>query len=80
MLMLDESHALGVLGDGGGGLASAQHLSSRVDVIMEDDIKIGQFMKNHPTAAMEFATGYKVAPEEYGARMMNPLGQRIGLF
>ena len=30
------------------------------------EAKIGQFMKNHPTAAMEFATGYKVAPEEYG--------------
>jgi len=35
-------------------------------VIMEDDIKIGQFMKNHPEAAMELATGYEVAPEEYG--------------
>jgi len=44
----------------------ADLIAGRVDVIMEDDIKIGQFMKNHPTAAMEFATGYKVAPEEYG--------------
>ena len=26
----------------------------------------GQGMKNHPEAAMELATGYEVAPEEYG--------------
>jgi ABC-type amino acid transport substrate-binding protein len=41
-------------------------IAGRVDVIMEDDIKIGQFMKAHPDAAMELATGYQVAPEEYG--------------
>jgi ABC-type amino acid transport substrate-binding protein len=44
----------------------ADLIAGRVDVIMEDDIKIGQFMKNHPEAAMELATGYEVAPEEYG--------------
>jgi polar amino acid transport system substrate-binding protein len=41
-------------------------IAGRVDVVMEDDIKIGQFMKAHPDAAMELATGYQVAPEEYG--------------
>jgi ABC-type amino acid transport substrate-binding protein len=41
-------------------------IAGRVDVVMEDDIKIGQFMKAHPDAAMEFATGYEVTPEEYG--------------
>jgi len=44
----------------------ADLIAGRVDVIMEDDIKIGQFMKNHPEAAMELATGYQAAPEEYG--------------
>jgi polar amino acid transport system substrate-binding protein len=44
----------------------ADLIAGRVDVVMEDDIKIGQFMKNHPEAAMELATGYEVAPEEYG--------------
>ena len=44
----------------------ADLIAGRVDVIMEDDIKIGQFMKAHPDAAMELATGYQVAPEEYG--------------
>lgn len=44
----------------------ADLIAGRVDVIMEDDIKIGQFMKAHPDAAMELATGYEVAPEEYG--------------
>jgi polar amino acid transport system substrate-binding protein len=44
----------------------ADLIAGRVDVVMEDDIKIGQFMKNHPQAAMELATGYQVAPEEYG--------------
>ena len=44
----------------------ADLIAGRVDVIMEDDIKIGQFMKAHPDAAMDLATGYNVAPEEYG--------------
>lgn len=44
----------------------ADLIAGRVDVIMEDDIKIGQFMKAHPDAAMELASGYQVAPEEYG--------------
>ncbi len=44
----------------------ADLIAGRVDVIMEDDIKIGEFMKAHPDAAMELATGYQVAPEEYG--------------
>jgi polar amino acid transport system substrate-binding protein len=44
----------------------ADLIAGRVDVIMEDDIKIGEFMKAHPEAAMELATGYQVAPEEYG--------------
>jgi polar amino acid transport system substrate-binding protein len=41
-------------------------IAGRVDVIMEDDIKIGQFMKAHPSAAMEFASGYAAQPQEYG--------------
>jgi ABC-type amino acid transport substrate-binding protein len=41
-------------------------IAGRVDVVMEDDIKIGQFMKAHSDAAMELASGYQVAPEEYG--------------
>jgi polar amino acid transport system substrate-binding protein len=53
----------------------ADLINGRVDVIMEDDIKIGQFMKNHPDAAMELATGYEVSPEEYGyARYALALG------
>ena len=44
----------------------ADLIAGRVDVVMEDDIKIGQFMKHNPGAAMELATGYEVAPEEYG--------------
>lgn len=41
-------------------------IAGRVDALMEDDIKIGQFMKAHPSAAMEMASGYEARPEEYG--------------
>src|SRR5258708_39887674 len=34
MLMLDESHALGVLGPHGGGLAEASGLAGQVDIVM----------------------------------------------
>jgi ABC-type amino acid transport substrate-binding protein len=44
----------------------ADLIAGRVDVVMEDDIKIGQFLKHHPEAAMELATGYSVSPVEYG--------------
>ncbi len=34
MLLVDESHALGVLGPGGGGLAEAMGLSGQIDIVM----------------------------------------------
>jgi polar amino acid transport system substrate-binding protein len=41
-------------------------IAGRIDVAMEDDIKISQFLKQHPTAAMEMVTDYKPLPQEYG--------------
>ncbi|QCP53356.1 transporter substrate-binding domain-containing protein [Trinickia violacea] len=41
-------------------------IAGRIDVAMEDDIKIGQFLKQHPSAAMEMVTDYKPLPQEYG--------------
>jgi polar amino acid transport system substrate-binding protein len=44
----------------------ADLIAGRIDVAMEDDIKIGQFMKQHPNAAMEMVNDYKPLPQEYG--------------
>jgi len=44
----------------------ADIIAGRLDVGMEDDIKISQFLKQHPDAAMEMVTDYKPLPEEYG--------------
>lgn len=38
----------------------------RIDVTMEDDIKVGLFIKNHGGVPIEFATGYSPSLEEYG--------------
>ena len=44
----------------------ADLVAGRVDVTMEDDIKVGLFIKNHPGVPIEFATGYSPSLEEYG--------------
>lgn len=44
----------------------ADLIAGRIDVAMEDDIKIGQFLKQHPSAAMEMVTDYRPLPQEYG--------------
>jgi polar amino acid transport system substrate-binding protein len=44
----------------------ADLIAGRIDAAMEDDIKIGQFLKQHPTAALEMVTDYKPLPQEYG--------------
>jgi polar amino acid transport system substrate-binding protein len=44
----------------------ADLIAGRLDVAMEDDIKISQFLKQHPTAAMEMVTDYHPQPQEYG--------------
>jgi len=44
----------------------ADIIAGRLDVGMEDDIKISQFLKQHPEAAMEMVSDYKPLPEEYG--------------
>jgi ABC-type amino acid transport substrate-binding protein len=41
-------------------------IAGRLDVGMEDDIKIGQFLKQHPAANMEMMPDYKPLPQEYG--------------
>jgi polar amino acid transport system substrate-binding protein len=41
-------------------------IAGRIDVAMEDDIKIGQFLKQHPSAPMEMVADYKPLPQEYG--------------
>jgi polar amino acid transport system substrate-binding protein len=41
-------------------------IAGRIDVAMEDDIKIGQFLKQHPTAPVERVLDYKPQPREYG--------------
>src|SRR5437879_3482562 len=40
--------------------------AGRIDVTMEDDIKVGLFIKQHPGVPMEVATGYAPSLEEYG--------------
>jgi polar amino acid transport system substrate-binding protein len=44
----------------------ADLVAGRIDVTMEDDIKVGLFIKNHPGVPIEFATGYAPSLEEYG--------------
>lgn len=41
-------------------------IAGRLDIGMEDDIKVGQFLKAHPDAAMQLVPDYKPLPEEYG--------------
>jgi len=41
-------------------------IAGRIDIGMEDDVKIAQFLKQHPHAAMEMVNDYKPLPEEYG--------------
>ena len=40
-------------------------IAGRIDVLMEDDVKIVQFLKQHPTVPMEIDADYKPRPEEY---------------
>jgi ABC-type amino acid transport substrate-binding protein len=44
----------------------ADLIAGRVDVLMEDDIKVGTFIKEHPGVGVEMASGYAARPEEYG--------------
>jgi polar amino acid transport system substrate-binding protein len=44
----------------------ADLMAGRIDIAMEDDIKIGLFLKQHPSAAMEMVADYKPLPQEYG--------------
>jgi polar amino acid transport system substrate-binding protein len=44
----------------------ADLIAGRLDVAMEDDIKISAFLTQHPTAAMLMVTDYKPLPQEYG--------------
>jgi ABC-type amino acid transport substrate-binding protein len=44
----------------------ADIIAGRLDVAMEDGLKIGQFIKKNPDAAIEIAEGYTPQPDEYG--------------
>ncbi|WP_186308422.1 substrate-binding periplasmic protein [Paraburkholderia sp. BCC1885] len=44
----------------------ADLIAGRLDVAMEDDIKLAQFLKQHPAAPMERVMDYKPRPQEYG--------------
>jgi ABC-type amino acid transport substrate-binding protein len=44
----------------------ADIIAGRLDVAMEDGLKIGQFIKKNPDAAIELAQGYTPQPDEYG--------------
>jgi polar amino acid transport system substrate-binding protein len=44
----------------------ADLIAGRIDVAMEDDLKVGQFLKQHPDVPMERASGYVPQPDEYG--------------
>ena len=41
-------------------------IAGRIDVGMEDDIKVGQFLKQHPDSQMEMVKDYEPLPQEYG--------------
>ena len=44
----------------------ADLVAGRIDVTQEDDIKVGLFIKQHPSAPIEFASGYQPSLQEYG--------------
>ena len=44
----------------------ADVIAGRLDVVMEDGLKIGQFLKKNPDVALELATGYAPPADEYG--------------
>ena len=44
----------------------ADLLAGRIDGAMEDGLKVGEFIKQHPTAGLEFASGYVPQSVEYG--------------
>jgi ABC-type amino acid transport substrate-binding protein len=44
----------------------ADLIAGRIDVAMEDDIKIGQFLQQHPDARIELVKDYQPRPSEYG--------------
>ncbi|WP_321959701.1 transporter substrate-binding domain-containing protein [Paraburkholderia sp. J69-1] len=44
----------------------ADLMAGRIDVAMEDGIKIVQFLKQHPSSSMEMVVDYKPLPQEYG--------------
>jgi ABC-type amino acid transport substrate-binding protein len=44
----------------------ADLVAGRMDVTMDDDIKLGMFIKGRPGVPIEIATGYAPALEEYG--------------
>jgi ABC-type amino acid transport substrate-binding protein len=41
-------------------------IAGRVDAVVEDDLKINLYLKAHPDAGMEMATGYMPQSEELG--------------
>jgi polar amino acid transport system substrate-binding protein len=44
----------------------ADLIAGRIDVAMEDGIKISMFLKQHPSSAIEMVNDYKPLPQEYG--------------
>ncbi len=44
----------------------ADLIAGRIDVAMEDDIKISMFLKQHPSSAIEMVGDYRPLPQEYG--------------
>jgi polar amino acid transport system substrate-binding protein len=44
----------------------ADLIAGRIDAVLDDDIKIGQFIKHNPDVPIEFASGYDVSPDEFG--------------
>lgn len=44
----------------------ADVIAGRLDVVMEDGLKIGQFLKKNPDVALELASGYAPPADEYG--------------
>ncbi|HEV3428629.1 MAG TPA: ABC transporter substrate-binding protein [Paraburkholderia sp.] len=44
----------------------ADLMAGRIDVAMEDSVKIGMFLKQHPTSAIEMVSDYRPLPQEYG--------------
>lgn len=44
----------------------ADVIAGRLDVVMEDGLKIGQFLKKNPGVGLELATGYSPPADEYG--------------